>query len=177
MHKIDELPEPTTVQSSKLNRSSTDIVQSSEEPTFSSSKKKMTDSNSSSSNTNDKASESDDEEDMATLSLALRSCLVDDDNENENENEVKNSPNELVIKKEKSTASITRNDNTNDDYDDDIWCNQEDEDNLKSCVKLDREREAKLREMLGNETLEIIREAFEVKKIVNHVFMCVLCIF
>ncbi|CAF4661673.1 unnamed protein product, partial [Rotaria magnacalcarata] len=97
---------------------------------------------------------------MQTLSLALQSCLIDD--ENEDENKRKYSVSEPVIQADKSKASITQSDDDDDDNDDDdIWCNQEDEDNLEHRVKLDREKEAQLREVLGDETIEIVREALK----------------
>jgi len=103
---------------------------------------------------------------MQTLSLALQSCLVDDDNENDNDNKIKHSASEPVIKTDKSKTLITENDHDDDDDDDDddIWCNQEDEDNLEHRVKLDEEKEKHLREVLGNETFEIVRQALKVCK-------------
>lgn len=50
----------------------------------------------------------------------------------------------------------------NDNDDDDVWCNPEDEDNLEHCVKIEQERLEQIREILGNETLQMICEAFEV---------------
>jgi hypothetical protein len=94
---------------------------------------------------------------MQTLSLALQSCLFDD--ENENENEIKHSASEPVIKTDKTNPLIIEND---DNDDDDIWCNQEDEDNLEHRVKIDEEKEKYLREILGDETLEIMLEALKV---------------
>jgi hypothetical protein len=104
---------------------------------------------------------------MQTLSLALQSCLVDDDNDNDNDNKIKHSASEPVIKTDKSKTLITENDHDDDDDDDDdddIWCNQEDEDNLEHRVKLDEEKEKHLREVLGDETFEIVRQALKVCK-------------
>ncbi|CAF2765027.1 unnamed protein product [Rotaria sp. Silwood2] len=161
LHKIDELPEETLVQSRNLNRSLTDIIQSAQEPSFSSTKKKTTGTtttkSSSDSSTNDDKSESDDEDDMQSLTIALQSQLCDD--ENENENKTKHSASEPVIKTDKSKELTTEIDDDNDD--DDIWCNQEDEDNLEHRVKIDEEKEKQLREILGDETLEIVREALK----------------
>ncbi|CAF4292885.1 unnamed protein product, partial [Rotaria sp. Silwood2] len=161
LHKIDELPEETLVQSRNLNRSLTDIIQSAQEPSFSSTKKKTTGTtttkSSSDSSTSDDKSESDDEDDMQSLTIALQSQLCDD--ENENENKTKHSASEPVIKTDKSKELTTEIDDDNDD--DDIWCNQEDEDNLEHRVKIDEEKEKQLREILGDETLEIVREALK----------------
>lgn len=96
---------------------------------------------------------------MQTLSLALQSCLFDDDNENEPSR--KHSASEPVITTDKSRESTIQNDEEHDD-DDDVWCNPEDEDNLEHRVKLDQEREKHLREVLGDETIEIVREALKV---------------
>ncbi|CAM4777694.1 unnamed protein product [Rotaria magnacalcarata] len=164
LHKIDEVPEEITMESTKLNRSLTDIKQSCKEPSFLSMKKIITTAvaakSNSASNSSDETSESADEDDMQTLSLALQSCLIDD--ENEDENKRKYSVSEPVIQADKSKASITQSDDDDDDNDDDdIWCNQEDEDNLEHRVKLDREKEAQLREVLGDETIEIVREALK----------------
>ncbi|CAF3681032.1 unnamed protein product [Rotaria sordida] len=160
LHKIDELPEETLIESRKLNRSLTDIIQSSQEPSFSSNTKKTNIiKNSNDSNTIDEKTESDDEDDIHTLTLALQSYLDDDDDDDENENEIKHSASEPVIKTDKSKELIIQNDDYNDD--DDIWCNQEDEDNLEHRVQLDREKEKHLREVLGDETLEIVREALK----------------
>jgi hypothetical protein len=90
---------------------------------------------------------------MKTLSLALQSCLVDDD-----EPKLKHSASAPVIKKNNSQKSLIDDDND----DDDMWCNPEDEDNLEYRVKLDQEKEDQLREILGDETLEIVREALKV---------------
>lgn len=140
------------------------MVQSTQEPTVSITKKKSLNSSSSDSNTTDEKSESDDEDDMQTLSLALQSCLFDD--ENEHENEIKHSASEPVIKTDKSKILIAENDDDNDA--DDMWCNQGDEDNLEHRVKLDEEKEKHLREILGDETLEIVREALKVwEKVFN----------
>ena len=98
---------------------------------------------------------------METLSLALQSCLID--NDNENEHQIKHAASEPVIKTDRSKSSIIENDDENDD--DEVWCNQEDEDNLVHRVKLDEEREKNLREILGDETLEIVREALKVNQI------------
>jgi hypothetical protein len=102
---------------------------------------------------------------MQTLSLALQSCLIDNDNENDNEHQIKYSASEPVIKSEKSKSLLIENDEENDD--DDVWCNQQDEDNLIHRVKLDEEREKRLREVLGDETLEIVREALKVNEFFN----------
>jgi len=97
---------------------------------------------------------------MQTLSLALQSCLFDD--ENEHENEIKHSASEPVMKTDKSKILTAENEDDDDNDDAYIWCNQEDEDNLEYRVKLDEEKEKHLREILGDETLEIVREALKV---------------
>ena len=62
---------------------------------------------------------------------------------------------------------ITCNDDNNND-DDDVWCNPEDEVNLENRVKFDQERIEELRDILGNETLQMILKALlEVKKKLN----------
>ncbi|CAF3645439.1 unnamed protein product [Rotaria sp. Silwood1] len=164
LHKIDELPEETLDLSKKLNQSLTDIIQSSQEPSFSSATKKPTTTKSTSdSSTNEEKSESDDDDDeedeMQPLAIAYQSQLYDD--ENENENKIKHSASESVIKKDKSKELTTQNDDDIDNDDDDVWCNPEDEDNLEHRVKLDQEKEKQLREVLGDETLEIVREALK----------------
>ena len=53
----------------------------------------------------------------------------------------------------------------NDDDDDDVWCNPEDEDNLKHCVQIDQERIEQLREILGQETLQMILDHCHVSEI------------
>ncbi len=95
---------------------------------------------------------------MATLSNAYQSWLFDNEHENDNEHNLKHSASEPVIKTDKSKTSTAE---INDD-DDDVWCNQEDEDNLEHRVKLDEQKEKHLREVLGDETLEIVREALKV---------------
>lgn len=162
MHKIDELPEETTITSTQINRSLTDIRQSLQEPTFLSTKKTNIDKSCSDPSTNDDSSEPDDEQDMETLTLALESVLIDDENETENDNKIKNQPSEPVIQIDQPKASVIKDDEYNDD--DDIWCNQEDEDNLEYRVKIDEEKEKQLRGILGEETLRIVREALQVGK-------------
>jgi hypothetical protein len=97
--------------------------------------------------------EDEEEDEMETLSLALQSCLFEDD-----EHKIKHSASEPVINKDKPKTLI--NDEWNDD--DEIWCNKEDEDNLEYRVKLDHEKEEQLRQILGDVTLEIVREALKV---------------
>jgi transcription antitermination factor NusA-like protein len=65
------------------------------------------------------------------------------------------------LKHSVSESDLKVNDDNNDD--DDVWCNQEDEDNLEHCVKLDQERIERLREILGNEKLQIIFEVCQVR--------------
>jgi hypothetical protein len=50
----------------------------------------------------------------------------------------------------------------NDD-DDDVWCNQEDEDNLEHYVKIDQERIEQLRKIFSNEILQQILDACQVR--------------
>jgi hypothetical protein len=52
----------------------------------------------------------------------------------------------------------------NDDADD-VWCNPEDEDNWKQCLEVDRQRKTRLLEILGDQTLRIIREQSQVRRI------------
>lgn len=99
---------------------------------------------------------------MQTLSLALESCLHDDENDNDNEHKIKHSASEPVIKGDKN-KSLPREEEEDDD---DMWCNPEDEDNLEHRVKLDEQKEKQLREILGDETLEIVREALKVCHII-----------
>ena len=68
---------------------------------------------------------------------------------NDDENNLKHSTSESML-------------SPNDD-DDDVWCNPEDEVNLEHRIKYDQERIDELREILGNETLQKILEALEVK--------------
>ncbi|CAF1068990.1 unnamed protein product [Adineta steineri] len=160
LHKIDELPEETTtIKLHKLNRSLTDIVQSSQEPLFFGTKKEITRTSTSSSDSNSSGEKSDDDEDIQTLKQAYQSLLIDDDDD-EDEDKMKHCASEPVIQKdEKSRISLTEDDDDNDD--DNIWCNLEDEDNLEQRVKLDDEREEQLRKILGDETLEIVRQALK----------------
>ena len=101
---------------------------------------------------------------MKTLSLAYQSLLINDDDEDEHK--IKHSASEPVMKtgKPKATAAAASSFilDMDDDDDDDVWCNQEDEDNLKFRVKLDEQKERQLREILGDETLEIVRNALKV---------------
>lgn len=101
---------------------------------------------------------------MKTLSLAYQSLLINDDDEDEHK--IKHSASEPIMKtgKHKTTAAAASSFilDMDDDDDDDVWCNQEDEDNLKFRVKLDEEKERQLREILGDETLEIVRNALKV---------------
>ena len=158
MHKIDELPEEISIKSSKLNRSLTDLIQSASEPTVSIKKNKTIPK---STETKSDSDENEDDE-METLTKALQSCLVED--EHNEEHHLKHALSEPVIQTKPSKSSIT----TTDDYDDDddVWCNPEDEDNLEHRIKLDEESEKRLREVLGEETLAIIRDALKVKKYV-----------
>jgi hypothetical protein len=95
---------------------------------------------------------------MLTLSLALADALGKSDEHN-----IKHSASEPAMHMDKSKTSLDDTENNeNDNDDDDIWCNKEDEDNLECRVKLDQEKENYLREVLGNETLEIVREALKV---------------
>lgn len=98
---------------------------------------------------------------MHTLSLALQSYLDDDETA---ESKIKHSASEPVIKDPKAKVSSSVENDTTDVYDDDddVWCNPEDEDNLEHRVKLDEEKEKHLREILGDETLEIVRQALNV---------------
>lgn len=160
LNKIDEVSEESTVQSSKLNRSLTDIVQSTEEPTVSTTTKKPSNASSSSSHSGSTGSASDDEDEdeMHTLSIALQN-LVDED---ENAQKIKHCASEPVFKAEKSKALNVESHLDEYDDDDDVWCNQEDEDNLEHRVKLDEEKEKHLREILGAETFKIVQEALKV---------------
>ncbi|UJR13867.1 hypothetical protein I4U23_000875 [Adineta vaga] len=160
LHKIDEVPEESTLKSTKLNRSLTDIIQSFGEPLFTSTKKEAANNSDSDSNTDEETSDCDDEDEMHTLSLLYQSVLNDDD-DNDDEHKIKHSASEPVLKTNKKskskTTEIAAEDNDNDD--DEMWCNEEDEENLEYRVKLDHEREEQLRKVLGDETLEIVREA------------------
>ena len=66
------------------------------------------------------------------------------------------------LKHSASESDLKANDDNNDD--DDVWCNQEDEDNLKHCVELDQERIEQLREILGQETLQTVLDVCQVRK-------------
>jgi hypothetical protein len=83
------------------------------------------------------------------------------DNEHDNEHKLKHCTSEPVIKTDKSKSLSTEID---DNDDDDIWCNSEDEDNLEHRVQLDEQREKYLREVLGDETFAIVRDALKVNK-------------
>lgn len=98
---------------------------------------------------------------MHTLSLALQSYL---DSDEKTDPKIKHSASEPVIKDPKAKVSSSVENDTTDVYDDDddVWCNPEDEDNLEYRVKLDEEKEKHLREILGDETLEIVRQALNV---------------
>ncbi|CAF1193266.1 unnamed protein product [Adineta ricciae] len=165
LHKIDEVPEESTLKSTKLNRSLADITDSLDDPPlFSSTRKEATPSSSSDSSANEDKSMSDDDEDddFHSLSLAYQSVLIED-NEEENEKKMKHAASEPILKagkKGKSIPSEVNADDNNDD-DDEMWCNQEDEDNLKHRLQLDQEKEEQLRQVLGNETFEIVREALK----------------
>ena len=151
MHRIDEVPEESTLKANKLNQSLTDIIQSTEEPLFSGIKNKSAPTANTSSDSNE--DEDEDEDEMLTLSIALADALGKSD-----EHHIKHSESVPVMHMDKSKPSL--NDTENDD--DEIWCNPEDENNLEYRVKLDEEKENYLREVLGNETLEIVREALKV---------------
>ncbi len=145
LRTINEVPVETSLRSFKLTRSLSElnltniIIQSSQKTNFQLNSHR----NSVSSN------ESADNDDQQALSSTLQNCL------NDNENKLKHST---------STPFLKSNDYDEDDEDDDdVWCNQEDEDNLKCCVKLDQERIEQLRKNFGNETFQIILEALEVK--------------
>ena len=157
MHKIDELPGEKSIQSAKLNRSLTDLIQSTSEPTVAIKKKPLSNTSNTEFHPKPDSDEEEDEDDMETLTMALQSYLIDDDDQHD----LKHSASKPVIKTNPK-SSITTNDIVDDD--DDVWCNQEDEDNLEHRVKLDEEKEKRLREVLGEETLAIIREALKVKK-------------
>ncbi len=64
----------------------------------------------------------------------------------------------------KTDKSKSLNAEIDDNDDDDVWCNSEDEDNLEHRVQLDEQREKYLREVLGDETLAIVRDALKVNK-------------
>lgn len=165
MHKIDELPEEKTIRSTKLNRSLTDLIQSANEPTVSIKKKTLPSTSNTDSPPKPDSDKEDEDDDMETLTIALQSYLIDD----EDQHDLKHSASEPVIKTNPK-SSITTNDILDDDDDDD-WCNQEDVDNLEHRVKLDEEKEKRLREVLGEETLAIIRDALKVKKFFSEDFL------
>ncbi|CAF0887007.1 unnamed protein product [Rotaria sordida] len=145
LHTIDEVPEEITIQSFKFTRSLSElnttntIIESSQEDIFTCIKfQKISKSNSISSN---KSFEHDDKQ---ILSLTSQNCL------HNNETKLKHITSEPVIKS-----------NDDDDDDDDVWCNPEDESNLENCVKFDQQRIEQIREILGNEVLKRVLEAFE----------------
>ncbi len=143
LRTINEVPVETSLRSFKLTRSLSElnltniIIQSSQKTNFQLNSHR----NSVSSN------ESADNDDQQALSSTLQNCL------NDNENKLKHS----------TSAPFLKANDYDEDDDDDVWCNQEDEDNLKYCVKLDQERIEQLRKNFGNETFQIILEALEVK--------------
>ena len=49
------------------------------------------------------------------------------------------------------------------DDDDDVWCNPEDEANWKHLVEIDEQKEKQLREILGDDLINLIRQTIEVK--------------
>ena len=108
-------------------------------------------------------SESEDEDDMQTLSMFLQSQLLDDENDDEKEqSKIKHCASEPTIKlKTSQPVSVTTHDDGDDD--DDIWFNEDDEENLHQMIKLDQEKENQLREILGEETLDLVRNAFQVR--------------
>ncbi|CAF3325181.1 unnamed protein product [Rotaria sp. Silwood1] len=157
LHTIDEVPEEITIQSFKFTRSLSDlnatntIIESSQEDIFTCTKFQHTKkSNSIPSN---QSFEHDDHEDKQILSLTLKNCLNDD------EIKLKHTTSEPVIKS--NNDNDNNDDDDDDDDDDDVWCNPEDENNLENRVKFDQERIEQIRQILGNEILQMILEAFE----------------
>ena len=151
MHKIDEVPEEGTLQFSKVNRSLSDIAESTQAPLFAGPATNKTSHSSSESSTSEEKSDDDDE--MQTL---YRSLLADGDSDDEHK--IKHSASEPVFAATSAKLSLV-----DDDDDDDMWCNQVDEDNADLRLKLDDEREKHLREVLGKETLEIVLDALKVR--------------
>ncbi|CAF1574377.1 unnamed protein product, partial [Didymodactylos carnosus] len=133
------------------------IIKSDHEPTFIIS------------GSSDESEHEEEEEDMKTLRDTLASYLVENDDEEDNKNsldkQTKHSSSEPVIVTKSKDVTHKRSANnsiTADDIDDDdVWCNEEDEENLVFKVKFDLEKEEELRKILGNETLEIVREALK----------------
>lgn len=153
MHKIDELPEENTIKSTKLNRSLTDLIQSTNEPTVSIKKKPIPSTDSADFHAKPQ-SDGEDEDDMETLTMVLQSYLIDDEDQQvASEPVIKPNPKSFI-----TTADLV------DDDDDDVWYNQDDVDNLEHRVKLDEEKEKHLREVFGEETVAIIRGALKVMK-------------
>ena len=156
------MPEETTLRANKLNRSLTDLVQSAEGPSFAAIKQANPTHTPKHSTSSSELSDEEEEDEIKTLSLAYQSILIDAGEEDEHK--FKHSASEPVIKMSQSKAaaasSITSDMDESDD--DEMWCNPEDEANLKYRVKLDQAKEKQLREILGDETLEIVREALKV---------------
>lgn len=50
-----------------------------------------------------------------------------------------------------------------DDDEEDVWCNPEDEDNLKHCVEIDHERIEQLKILLGNQLFDQLLRLVEVR--------------
>jgi hypothetical protein len=158
LHTIDEVLEKVTLTSRQLNRSLTDMIVSEHEPTFAGTAKTKTNYN--------EHVPSDDDDDMTEFTQALQSYLSDDDNVNQ--------PSKSKLSCEPTSnnnqwhllTSIDQGDDEDDD--DDIWCNSDDEENLQERVKLDQEKEKNLREILGNDTLDIVYEALRVRIHVKH---------
>lgn len=51
-----------------------------------------------------------------------------------------------------------------DDDDDDVWCNPEDEANWKHRVEIDEQKEKELRDILGDELINLIRQTIQVER-------------
>lgn len=159
MHKIDEVPEEGTLQFSKVNRSLSNIAESTPTPLFAGPATNKTSHSSSGSSTPEDESDAeddDDDEELKTLSLAYRSLLAE--NDSDDEHKIKHSASEPIFAAAPAKLSLV-----DEDDDDEMWCNQVDEENADLCLKLDEEREKHLREVLGKETLEIVLDALKVR--------------
>ena len=64
------------------------------------------------------------------------------------------------MKHSKSEPIISANDD-----DDDVWCNPEDEDHWKHCVEMNQQRQKQLRDILGNDTIDLLQQALRVRDI------------
>lgn len=99
---------------------------------------------------------------METLKTLLQSCLVDNDDDKANKSEsLKHSSSAPVIDPKKSLTNVSTA-SDDQDVDDDIWCNVEDEENLRDFIKFDQEKEKEMRNYLGDDTFKIVRDALEV---------------